>query len=122
MISAVFERYKNIENCDLENLGGLNDLRKITTQSSIDGKSYKLIGPPETHPGSVLEPKIHKIGFNKKWFDQIDYRLGTLKLFVNGYLFMIIDDFEEIIPRELNTEKEKQILFKKNTFIFNIIQ
>jgi hypothetical protein len=35
--------------------------------------------------------------------------MGTLKLYVNGYKFMEIENFEEIIPRELNTEKEKQI-------------
>jgi hypothetical protein len=109
MISAVFERNRNLDDCDLENLGGLNDLRVVTTQSSIDGQSYKLISPPETHPGSTPEPKIHKIRFDKKWFDELDYRLGTLKLYVNGYLFLVIEDFEEIIPRELNTEKEKQV-------------
>jgi hypothetical protein len=109
MISAVFERYKTIEECDLLNLGGLNDLRVITTQSSIDGRSINLISPPETHPGSTPERKIHKIRFDRKWFDELDYRLGTLKLYVNGYLFLVIEDFEEIIPRELNTEKEKQV-------------
>jgi hypothetical protein len=109
MISAVFERYRYLEDCDLGNLGGLNDLRVVTTQSSIDGQSYKLISPPETHSGSTAEPKVYKIGFNKKWFDELDYRLGTLKLYVNGYLFLVIEDFEEIIPRELNTEKEKQV-------------
>jgi len=109
MISAVFERYRNLEDCDLENLGGLNDLRVVTTQSSIDGQSFKLIGPPETHSGSTPEPKIYKIRFDRKWFDELDYRLGTLKLYVNGYLFLVIEDFEEIIPRELNTEKEKQV-------------
>ncbi len=109
MISAVFERYKTIENCDLQNLGGLNDLRVVTTQSSIDNQSYKLISPPETREGSKPERKIHKIRFDRKWFDELDYRLGTLKLYVNGYLFLVIEDFEEIIPRELNTEKEKQV-------------
>jgi len=109
MISAVFERNITIEDCDLKNLGGLNDLRVVTTQSSIDGQSYKLISPPQTHSGSFPEPKIHKVRFDRKWFDDLDYRLGTLKLYVNGYLFLIIENFEEIIPRELNTEKEKQV-------------
>jgi hypothetical protein len=109
MISAVFERYTTIEECDLLNLGGLNDLRVVTTQSSIDGKSVNLISPPETHPGSTPERKIHIVRFDKKWFDELNYRLGTLKLYVNGYLFLVIEDFEEIIPRELNTEKEKQV-------------
>jgi hypothetical protein len=27
MVTAVFERYTTIEDCDLENLGGLNDIR-----------------------------------------------------------------------------------------------
>lgn len=109
MISAVFERYKTIEECDLLNLGGLNDLRIETYQSSIDGQSYKLISPPNTHPDGEKEPKVYKVRFDKKWFDELDYRLGTLKLYVNGYLFFVIEDFEEIIPRELNTEKEKQV-------------
>ena len=109
MISAVFERYMTLEECDLKNLGGLNDIRTVTTQSSLDGKSYRLIGPPETHLGSIPEPEIHGIKFNRRWFDDLDYRLGILKLYVNGYLFMIIKDFEEIIPRELSTEKEKQV-------------
>ena len=109
MVSAVFERYRTIEDCDLQNLGGLNDMRTVTTQSSLDGNSYNLISPPQTHTGSILEPEIHKINFKTKWFDDLKFRLGTLKLYVNGYLFMVIEDFEEIIPRELNTEKEKQV-------------
>ena len=109
MVSAVFERYRYLDGCDLENLGGLNDLRVVTTQSSMDGQSYKLISPPETHSGSTTEPKVYKVRFDRKWFDELDYRLGTLKLYVNGYLFLVIEDFEEIIPRELNTEKEKQV-------------
>jgi hypothetical protein len=109
MISAVFERNITLEYCDLLNKGGVNDLRVVTTQSSIDGQSYKLISPPETHSGSTMEPKIYKVRFDKKWFDDLKYRLGSLKVYVNGYLFLIIEDFEEIIPRELNTEKEKQV-------------
>jgi hypothetical protein len=109
MVSAVFERYKNIEECDLLNLGGLGDIRKVTYQSSLDNQSYKLISPPFTHEGGYKEPKIHKIEFNKKWTDELDKRLGLLKIYINGYLFFIIEDFEEIIPRELNTEKEKQV-------------
>jgi len=109
MVSGVFERYRSLEDCDLLNKGGLNDLRKITYPSIENNQTYNLIMPPETHPGSPKEPEIHKIVFDHKWFDELDYRLGTFKIYVNGYLFMIIEDFEEIIPRELNTEKEKQI-------------
>ena len=32
-----------------------------------------------------------------------------MKFYVNGRLFMVVENFEEIIPRLLNTPKEKQI-------------
>jgi hypothetical protein len=98
-----------MEDCDLLNLGGLNDLRVETYQSSINGTTYNLIMPPETHSGGTKENKVFKVRFDNKWFDETWYRLGRLKIYANGYLFLVIENFEEIIPRELNTEKEKQI-------------
>jgi hypothetical protein len=46
---------------------------------------------------------------NRKWLDDVRNRRGLLKLYVNGYLFLIIEDFEEIKSRELKTAKEKKI-------------
>ncbi len=109
MVTAVFERYTTIEECDLLNLGGLNDLRVVTYQSALNNTTYNLIMPPETHSGSTKEDKVYKIRFDHKWFDDAWYRMGDLKLYINGYLFMVINNFEEIIPRELNCEKEKQV-------------
>jgi len=109
MISAVFERYKYLEDCDLLNVGGLGDIRQQRYPSSINGAAYNLIMPPQTHSGTTKEKKRDIIEFNQKWLDQVNDRRGLLKLYVNGYLFMIIEDFEEIIPHELNTEREKQI-------------
>lgn len=109
MVTAVFERYTTIEECDLFNLGGLNDIREVTYQSVLNNTTYNLIMPPETHEGAVKENKLHRIIFDRKWFDDSSYRMGRLKLYINGYYFMVIDNFEEIIPRELNCEKEKQI-------------
>jgi hypothetical protein len=109
MVTAVYERYTTIEECDLYNLGGLNDIRQVTYQSILNNTSYNLIMPPETHPGDIKEDKVYKIRFDHKWFDDAWYRMGRLKLYINGYYFMVIENFEEIIPRELNTEKEKQI-------------
>jgi hypothetical protein len=43
------------------------------------------------------------------WTEEQKYRLGTLKFYVNGKLFLVTENFEEIIPRLLNVEKEKQI-------------
>lgn len=108
MISAVFQRNKNLTGCDLLNYGGLGSIREITYLSSLNGAAYNLIMPPFTRDNST-ENVLNLIEINRKWLGEVDERKGTLKLYVNGYLFMTINDFEEIIPRELNTEKEKQI-------------
>jgi len=109
MFSAVFERYQTLEDCDLINWGGLGDIRDVVYPSAINGSAYNLIMPPQTHIGSKKEKKESLIDLNRKWLRNKDRRLGLLKLYVNGYLFMVIEDFEEIIPRELNTQKEKQL-------------
>jgi hypothetical protein len=109
MISAVFERYETLEDCDLINWGGLGDIRELLYPSSINGASPNLIMPPQTHPGSSKEKLTNITELNRKWLREKDKRKGLLKLYVNGYLFMVIEDFEEIIPRELNTQKEKQL-------------
>ena len=109
MISAVFERYRYLDECDLLNVGGLGDIRTEQYTASTYGVTTNLIQPPQTHPGQIHDTKMSFINWTQKWLNQVDYRRGLLKLYVNGYLFMIIEDFEEIIPHELNTEKEKQI-------------
>ena len=109
MVSTVFERYTTIDGCDLLNWGGLGDVREELYPSEIGGASYNLIMPPQTHEGSNKEKIRSYINPNWKWFENNDKRLGTLKVYVNGYLFLEIEDFEEIIPHELNTEKEKQL-------------
>jgi hypothetical protein len=35
--------------------------------------------------------------------------LGRLKIYINGRIFYTIEDFEEVIPRPLDTDKEKQV-------------
>jgi hypothetical protein len=109
MISAVFERYRYLDECDLLNVGGLGDIRTEQYTASTYGVTTNLIQPPQTHPGAKHDVKQSFINWTQKWLNQVDYRRGLLKLYVNGYLFMIIEDFEEIIPHELDTEKEKQI-------------
>jgi len=109
MLSAVFERYSYIEGCDLLNLGGLGDIRKEVYSAETYGVTTNLIQPPQTHSGATHDDPYIKTKFTEKWLNQVDFRRGLLKLYVNGYLFMILEDFEEIIPHELQTEKEKQI-------------
>lgn len=109
MVSASFSRYQTIEDCDLLNIGGLGDVRELLYPSEMNGASYNIIMPPQTHPGSTKEILRNIIKVNQKWFKQYVDRLGELTIYVNGYRFMTIPDFEEVIPHELNTEKEKQI-------------
>lgn len=109
MISATFSRYQSLYDCDLLNIGGLGDVRELLYPSEINGASYNIIMPPQTHSGSTKENLQNIIKINRKWFEQNIDRLGELVIYVNGYRFMSIDNFEEIIPHELNTEKEKQI-------------
>ena len=52
---------------------------------------------------------VEKIKFSKKWSDDRFLRKGTLTIFVNGRPVLTDPDFEEIIPRRLNAEKQKQV-------------
>jgi hypothetical protein len=109
MLDVVFERNITWDECDLLNMGGLGDIRQMHYTATTYNNSISLIGPPATHSGNTYPSKVETIELNRKWLDQRDYRLGKLKFFVNGKLFMTIENFEEIIPRELNDVKEKQI-------------
>lgn len=59
---------------------------------------------------------INKIDFNEsstylkllRYQNEIDWRKGKLVFYINGKKHFIVDDFEEIIPRQLDTHREKQ--------------
>lgn len=109
MLNVVFERNITWTGCDLENMGGLGDLRKMIYTASTVNNSISLIQPPATHSGNTPPQKVEVIELSDEWLEQKDYRKGKLKFYVNGKHFMTIDNFEEIIPRELNDVKERQI-------------
>ena len=44
-----------------------------------------------------------------EWLIEKFRRVGRLKIYVNGRIFDVIENFEEVIPRGLNTDKEKQV-------------
>jgi len=101
-IDAVFVRDVWLDTCDLKYKGGLSLIVKEVFTATSANNSVSLI--TETNPA-----KTEVVNMNEKWINEKDYRKGKFKIYVNGKLFFIIDDFEEIIPRPLNTEKEKQI-------------
>jgi hypothetical protein len=96
LVTARFERNFCYDGCDLENKGGVNDLRVIDTPLG-----------DTTH---VVREKIEtSIEFHQNWMDERKYRLGTLTIFVNGRPALVVEDFEEIIPRRLNTDYRLQV-------------
>jgi hypothetical protein len=109
MVDVVFERNITWTECDLLNMGGLGDLRELEYTASTVGNSVSLIQPPSTRSGNTYPQQVEVIDMREKWLLERKFRLGKLKFYVNGKHFMTIDDFEEIIPRELNDVKEKQI-------------
>ena len=108
-IDAVFQRYEWLDTCDLYDKGGLGLLVKDVYYATIEGRSVSLIEPPITHEAKYDPASTEVVTFTDMWTEEQKYRLGTLKFYVNGKLFMVTENFEEIIPRLLNTPKEKQI-------------
>jgi hypothetical protein len=108
-IDAVFQRYEWFDACDLYEKGGLGLLVDTIYTATPAHNSVSLIEPPITHEKDYDPATTEIVTFNDNWTEEQKYRLGTMKFYVNGRLFMVVENFEEIIPRLLNTPKEKQI-------------
>lgn len=112
-VNVVFERYKPYEGCDLVFNGGIGDMSYMVQPSTLRGDTLSLIKPPYTHEKEREFP-VQRVVLNREFIDGKENRLGELRIYLNGYLFMTIENFEEIIPRPLDTEKEKQIAVPYN--------
>jgi hypothetical protein len=108
-IDAVFERYEWFDTCDLYDKGGVGLITEDVYFATLEGRSVSLIEPPITREQPYDPVSTEVVTFNDMWTEEQKYRLGTLKFYVNGKLFLVTENFEEIIPRLLNVEKEKQI-------------
>ena len=108
-IDAVFQRNEWLDTCDLYDKGGLGLIVSTVFTATSANNSISLIEPPLTHKQPYDPETTEVVKFNDMWTEEIYYRLGTLKFYVNGRLFMVAENFEEIIPRLLNTERENQI-------------
>lgn len=106
-VDIVWERNTWLDYCDLRYRGGLDDITETVLLQSLANNSVSLIAPPYTRGTNDLEVDI--IQLNDKWLLDSFYRKGKLKIYVNGKVIYTIDDFEEVIPRALNTDKEKQV-------------
>ena len=120
-IDVVFERDLYIDECDLYNDGGVNDLIKVRHdkfyrygQHFEDGDSWGSLCDcdDQQYPEFIDEAYFNyecKEPQVQKWFSERDFRMGTLKFYVNGRIVHTVNNYEEIIPRQLNTNKETQV-------------
>jgi len=108
-VNFVWERYNWLDDCDLFYRGGLSDITKIEYLESLANNTTSLITVPYTSENGKVSEKIELVNMNDKWLTSSKYRKGRLKIYVNGKIFYTIENFEEIIPRALSTDKEKQV-------------
>jgi hypothetical protein len=77
---------------------------------SLVNNTVALITTPYTTEGNEsAAKKVTLVNLNEQWLLEKKYRKGRLKIYVNGRLIHTVNDVEEIIPRALNTDKEKQV-------------
>lgn len=107
-VDVVWERYTWLDTCDLYYRGGLGLITDYVYLDSLANNSVELIKPPVTS-GEETPEQIEIVQLNERWLIEENYRKGKLKIFINGKPFYVIEDFEEIIPRGLDTIKERQI-------------
>jgi len=107
-VDVVWSRYTDFDFCDLKYFGGLGDITETKYLESLANNTTALIAPPYTHKGEDGET-IEIIQLNDKWLEDKKYRLGRLKIYVNGKPIYVLENFEEVIPRALNTDKERQL-------------
>jgi hypothetical protein len=107
-LDVVFERYTFIDYCDLKWFGGLDQITRIELLESLANNTIILIQPPYTN-GYKIPQEVEIVQLNDTWIDETKFRMGRLKIYINGRIFYVIENFEEVIPRGLDTDKEKQV-------------
>lgn len=107
-VNVVWSRYTDFDECDLKYFGGLADITEVRALDSLANNTTNLIQPPLTNKNEFGET-IEIVNLNKKWLEEKKHRLGRLRIFVNGKPIYTLENFEEVIPRGLNTDKERQL-------------
>ena len=110
-VDVVFNRNRHLEDCDIHNNGGVNDLVNVDYENR-DPKKPNTKTCDEEYPKFVKDAYFDFNCTGSKvysWFGERESRLGTLTFYVNGRRFHTVNDFEEIIPRQLNTNKQTQV-------------
>lgn len=115
-ITITFERYEYYQDCDIENKGGINGLIRdsytipytgntgSTTTQITTGYTITNTLKDWISGGTITNEYIEIL--NKKWSDEKQKRLGTLKIFHNGKRIYKLENWEEIIPSLRESENE----------------
>lgn len=97
-ITIVFDRYKRYTGCDLENNGGWNDLLGWRIDDYSDSEISAVTS-------TQLSTYVTTSEFlNKKWADERQRRLGTLKIYLNGRPIYKLENWEEVVPSNRGTQ------------------
>jgi hypothetical protein len=97
-VTIVFDRYKHYTGCDLENDGGQNDLIPEFIVSSYQNTEVTAVTSTQLSLSNNSEV------LNKKWANERQRRLGTLKIYLNGRSIYRLENWEEIIPSDRGTQ------------------
>jgi len=97
-VTIVFDRYKHYTDCNLENDGGMNDLipefivspYQNTVVTAVTSTQLALLNNSEV--------------LNKKWSNERQRRLGTLKIYLNARPIYKLENWEEIIPSKRGSQ------------------
>ena len=91
-VTIVFDRYNRYTLCDLENNGGWNDLLGVKIN---DYQDLEVTAVTSTQIATYVENSEF---LNKKWADERNRRLGTLKIYLNGRPIYKKENWEEVVP------------------------
>lgn len=89
-LTIVFDRYNNYVDCDIENEGGWNDMKGYRTENYED-----LIVTAVTSNQISVWDETERL--TKKWSNEQQKRLGTLKIYLNGKPIYKLENWEEVI-------------------------
>jgi len=112
-VTIVFKRYKEFDGCDLDNMGGFNNLIRgphaipftvdpttgvtaVTSTQIVTGYTITTDIHDWVTGATITTQYVEEL--NKKWADQRDRRLGDLNFYLNGNLIYTESNWEEIIP------------------------
>jgi len=97
-ITITFDRYRRLTDCNIENDGGWNDMVRGIKPIPYTPESGSSVTSTQTSIYTTDEELW------KKWADERNRRLGTLKIYLNGRPVYKIEDFEEVVPSTRGTQ------------------